>query len=364
MDVWVNFKNATQWQAEGIFKRFFPCKGKDPIVEPVSDIDAADGTTHTAGSPPSVPSSSTSPLPKSRRPIPSALPLLSEEELETLAKNFAAGIPEGEVSVAALQGYLLKNKSRPKECVEEVAAWVVSERELREKLKKEKEEREKAEEKERKEKEEKEEKEKKEAAATAAAAALVAAVPVAAAVPAVVAVAAAAGTEEKTLKRRTRRIIAATAVAKAVEVPATIVEVPVVAAVSVSTASAPINVPATTSTASTSKDASYLPSPPTETALLTSNPVGGSSTEGETSSTEDSEVTSDSTDEADDEKENVAPAPAPAAEKWVAVKQPEEKKVEEAAVIEETTAEKEDDEEDTAAIDALVDAATTKEVSA
>ena len=56
-----------------------------------------------------------------------------------------------------MQGYLLRNKTRPRECVDEVAAWyvgrpvplcdpaddvprVVSEREMREKLKKEKEE--------------------------------------------------------------------------------------------------------------------------------------------------------------------------------------------------------------------------------
>ena len=42
--------------------------------------------------------------------------------------------------VAALQGYLLKNKTRPRESVEEVEAWVVKERETRAKLKKEKEE--------------------------------------------------------------------------------------------------------------------------------------------------------------------------------------------------------------------------------
>lgn len=42
------------------------------------------------------------------------------------------------VQVASLQGYLLKNKTRPRECVEEVAEWVIQERETREKLKKEK----------------------------------------------------------------------------------------------------------------------------------------------------------------------------------------------------------------------------------
>lgn len=42
--------------------------------------------------------------------------------------------------VAALQGYLLKNKTRPSECVDEVGEWVIKERETRAKLKKEKEE--------------------------------------------------------------------------------------------------------------------------------------------------------------------------------------------------------------------------------
>jgi chaperone BCS1 len=41
--------------------------------------------------------------------------------------------------VASLQGYLLKNKTRPRECVGEVAEWIKEERAMREKLKKEKE---------------------------------------------------------------------------------------------------------------------------------------------------------------------------------------------------------------------------------
>jgi len=69
--------------------------------------------------------------------------------------------------VAALQGYLLKNKVRPRESVDEVSDWIIQERETREKLKKEKAEREakekkEAEEKERKEKEEKVAKEQEE----------------------------------------------------------------------------------------------------------------------------------------------------------------------------------------------------------
>ncbi|KAF9785436.1 P-loop containing nucleoside triphosphate hydrolase protein [Thelephora terrestris] len=137
MDVWINFKNATKWQAEEIFKNFFPCKRPEPPT-PLTPEGVATETK-----------------PKPRRKAPG--PVLEEAELSDLAKRFADAIPEDEMSVAAIQGYLLKNKTRPKEAVEEVAEWVVKEREMREKLKKEKEEREEQErkEKERKAREEK-----------------------------------------------------------------------------------------------------------------------------------------------------------------------------------------------------------------
>ncbi|KNZ74990.1 putative mitochondrial chaperone BCS1-B [Termitomyces sp. J132] len=150
MDVWVNFTHATKWQAEGIFKCFFPCK-------PTSNNAASNAAPTDA-------SQTNLPLPK-RKDAAHVIPLLSEEEISELAKCFAAAIPEDELSVAALQGYLLKNKTRPRECVNEVEEWVIQERETREKMKKEKAEREakekkEAEEKATKEKEEKETKEK------------------------------------------------------------------------------------------------------------------------------------------------------------------------------------------------------------
>ncbi|KAG6816532.1 hypothetical protein H0H87_005394 [Tephrocybe sp. NHM501043] len=152
MDVWVNFTHATKWQAEGIFKCFFPYKPANSVT-----------TSSTA---PTDASQKNLPLPKRKAPS-HVIPLLSEEEISELAKRFAAAIPEDELSVASLQGYLLKNKTRPRECVDEVDEWIIQERETREKLKKEKAEREakekkEAEEKEKKEKEEKEAKEKEE----------------------------------------------------------------------------------------------------------------------------------------------------------------------------------------------------------
>lgn len=154
MDVWVDFKNATKWQAEELFKNFFPYEGKkiedgsNATVEslslrPPTDLKKSKLYTHRG-------------------------PLLTEAEMTELATEFAERVPEGEMSVAALQGYLLKNKTRPKEAIEEVKAWVEKERETKAKLQKEKDEKE-AKEKAEKEAKEKEEKEKTDAAEKAAA---------------------------------------------------------------------------------------------------------------------------------------------------------------------------------------------------
>jgi len=85
MDVWINFTHATKWQAEGIFTCFFL------------------------------------PRPSSSSPDEARF-------IGSLARSFADAIPEGEISVASLEGYLLKYKTRPRECVEEVTAWVEQER--------------------------------------------------------------------------------------------------------------------------------------------------------------------------------------------------------------------------------------------
>ncbi|KAJ1306389.1 hypothetical protein OPQ81_007394 [Rhizoctonia solani] len=150
MDVWVDFKNASQWQAEEIFKNFFPCKRPEDESKP----DEAEKTDKSEGK-------------RRARDTRALVPRLDAEEIAQLAKRFAEQIPEDELSVASLQGYLLRNKTRPRECVEEVTDWINKERETKARLKREKEEKEKlekeeAEAKERKEKAEKEEKEKKE----------------------------------------------------------------------------------------------------------------------------------------------------------------------------------------------------------
>lgn len=89
MDVWVNFTHATKWQAEGIFKCFFPYKPSTAV---------AVSTTPTAQDA----SQKNLPLPK-RKAFTHAIPLLSEDEISELAKRFADAIPEDELSVGIFQ---------------------------------------------------------------------------------------------------------------------------------------------------------------------------------------------------------------------------------------------------------------------
>ena len=87
MDVWINFTHATKWQAEGIFKCFFPHK---PAAAASSSPAAPTDT-----------SQKNLPLPK-RKSHTHAIPLLTEEEISELAKRFAEAIPEDELSVRML----------------------------------------------------------------------------------------------------------------------------------------------------------------------------------------------------------------------------------------------------------------------
>ncbi|KAJ3928083.1 MAG: P-loop containing nucleoside triphosphate hydrolase protein [Lentinula lateritia] len=117
MDVWIDFKNASKWQAEALFRNFFP----------TSSPSLPRSTSST--SPQRQPQSKT-PRQHTHSPAP-----LSPSVLSKLAQEFAQKVPDEEFSVAALQGYLLRNKSRPEEAVKGVEAWVEEERRNKEKQK-------------------------------------------------------------------------------------------------------------------------------------------------------------------------------------------------------------------------------------
>lgn len=168
MDVWVEFKNASKWQAELLFRNFFPSTDEEDIVEEEGELEGIELPTtppspsvEEVGSPASTsfssmfsslalggrsrtesnvslssftnstaPSVAGSSPPSSTTKSPKAsladalknqayLPPAADEEIEQfkhsapaldsrtlsrLAKEFADSIPDEEFSVAALQG--------------------------------------------------------------------------------------------------------------------------------------------------------------------------------------------------------------------------------------------------------------------
>jgi len=198
MDVWVEFRNASKWQAELLFRNFFPSTDEDEVIEegelegvelPTPPSPSTESTTSAVSSSfgsmisslalssrtasessvslssftgssaaSAVGSSSAGKMPKASLadalknqaylppPVEDEIseckhsaPPLDGKTLSKLAKEFADSIPDEEFSVASLQGYLLKNKSRPEDAAKNAAPWVISEREMRERLKRERE---------------------------------------------------------------------------------------------------------------------------------------------------------------------------------------------------------------------------------
>jgi chaperone BCS1 len=149
MDVWIEFRNASKWQAEALFRNFFPSTDEDNVVlegdlegvdlpgpapPPQSPLTSPSSISSTLWSMSPSFSSSSSDLSSSPSPSPSVavpgpevfgaknqayMPPAVEEhiaacqhsakpldgaKLAGLAKMFADSIPDEEFSVAALQG--------------------------------------------------------------------------------------------------------------------------------------------------------------------------------------------------------------------------------------------------------------------
>lgn len=90
----MDFKHASKWQAEGIFKNFYPTK-------PKPKAPAADGTSTTTEAEDKAAAAAILAAEKRQKANPAApiIPLLDEEVLADLAKRFAEQIPEDEMSV-------------------------------------------------------------------------------------------------------------------------------------------------------------------------------------------------------------------------------------------------------------------------
>ncbi|KAJ7623123.1 hypothetical protein FB45DRAFT_924652 [Roridomyces roridus] len=116
MDIHLEFKLASKYQAEKLFSSFYlpteeEKKGEKDSGAAVDDAEEGEeptffGTTHRKQA-----------------------PKLGKKQVAKLAARFAENVPEREVSMAALQGYLMTYKVRPYEAVNAVKDWVESERE-------------------------------------------------------------------------------------------------------------------------------------------------------------------------------------------------------------------------------------------
>ena len=121
LDLHIEFRLSTQVQAKELFERFYPANigsnahsvqlGKQQLSEHEDKIDLEKPPSYTA-----VTGGISSPYE------------LSASELAKLAKEFASQIPEEELSMAALQGHLMRYKTRPHEAVSATTAWVEDER--------------------------------------------------------------------------------------------------------------------------------------------------------------------------------------------------------------------------------------------
>ncbi|KAJ7901609.1 P-loop containing nucleoside triphosphate hydrolase protein [Mycena leptocephala] len=161
MDLHIEFKLASKFQARQLFSRFYlPAQNLDTMLK--DDEEAEEGSekgsvdsgyNSTVGeeveekAPPSpVESNSGSDVPDSEKPTyngtshQTRAPKLKRRQIGELAVRFAESIPEREISMASLQGYLMAYKIRPFEAVAEAKAWV--EKERGEKIAKERKERE------------------------------------------------------------------------------------------------------------------------------------------------------------------------------------------------------------------------------
>jgi chaperone BCS1 len=116
MDVHVEFKLASKFQACELFRAFYlpPPDKSDDLDEKGVSSTSLDRDLIDLGHIPNA--------------LTSRTPHLSRDHLADLARRFGDMLPEREFSMASLQGYLMTYKTRPLEAVEEFDGWIQKER--------------------------------------------------------------------------------------------------------------------------------------------------------------------------------------------------------------------------------------------
>ncbi|KAF8892221.1 hypothetical protein BD779DRAFT_1670549 [Infundibulicybe gibba] len=124
MDIHVEFKFASQYQAGELFRCFY-----HPDDTSETDKDNTSGTPPPADAKPiSRTASETEQTMVKGKSHRARGPKISSSQLSELAKQFAESIPNREFSMASLQGYLMAYKTQPFEAVIDAPAWVEKER--------------------------------------------------------------------------------------------------------------------------------------------------------------------------------------------------------------------------------------------
>ena len=127
MDVHVEFELASQYQAAGLFKRFYM---PDEVTANGMEIASDDGESDkdSGYSTPSKEKLVDVELPEGEKLLPSPQKKPDLAELVHLSDKFKDHIPDRGFSMAALQGYLMMHKGRPYDAVECVEGWVEDEK--------------------------------------------------------------------------------------------------------------------------------------------------------------------------------------------------------------------------------------------
>jgi chaperone BCS1 len=133
MDIHVEFRLASQYQARELYKRFYFPDAPDEATtddETSGDSGYVTPTTPDGSDDPTSPVSSKTVIVPDEAPTYNGTthseraPKLSKKKIERLADQFATRIPERELSMAGLQGYLMSYKTRPFQAVDDVERWV------------------------------------------------------------------------------------------------------------------------------------------------------------------------------------------------------------------------------------------------
>lgn len=120
MDVHIEFKLASQHQASELFKRFY---APEHTTAP-SDGESGKGSGYSC--PPGDKKLAAIKFPVVDKRLQKELDLAG---LLPLSEEFKAHVPDREISMAALQGYLMTHKGQPRNAVERVEVWVKKEME-------------------------------------------------------------------------------------------------------------------------------------------------------------------------------------------------------------------------------------------